>query len=62
MVLPNKPTILAKIDGNLEPPATLKKSFFLDSGGIDATWLQPTAEDVLAFGQHQRFPLHARKP
>ena len=31
---------------NLEPPATLKKSFFLDSGGIDATWLQPTAEDV----------------
>ena len=47
---------------NLEPPATLKKSFFLDSGGIDATWLHPTAEDVLAFGQHQRFPLHARKP
>ena len=31
------------------------------AGRLDATWLQPKAEDVSAFGQHQRFPLHARK-
>ena len=25
------------------------------------SWLRPTAEDVSAFGQHQKFPPHARK-
>ena len=29
--------------------------------GFACSWLRPTAEDVSAFGQHRKFPPHARK-
>ena len=28
---------------------------------VTRSWLRPTAEDVSAFGEHRKFPLHARK-
>ena len=31
------------------------------SSAVSGFWLRPTAEDVSAFGQHRKFPLHARK-
>ena len=37
---------------------TRAKSFF---SRLRRSWLRPTAEDVSAFGQHRKFPPHARK-
>ena len=34
---------------------------FIRTRAKSRSWLRPTAEDVLAFGQHRKFPPHARK-